>query len=251
LQQVVPGAQQVPTLVPPFGAVITHAWVSEQQIPPLHTPEQQSLSLAQLLPPVMQQVPSARQVWLDVQQVAPSTPDPSVTVQQLVPGPQQAPMLVPPLDEVIVQAWSAGQHVPPVHTLEQQSISAVQVLPPEVQQVPPVQVCPVWHALPQPPQLLWSVFVSTQVPLQFVWLLGHCAVHTPFWHVSVRLHTLLQAPQFSGSEFVSTHMPLQVVCGGEHAHCPLWHVWPLEQTVPQSPQWLESVLVSTQAPPQQ
>jgi hypothetical protein len=142
-----------------------------------------------------------------VQQVAEGIPDALVPVQQVVPGSQQDPA-VAPFDPVMRHVWVFGQHVPPRHNPEQHSLSAEQVLPPVVQQDPPAQLSPAWHALPQPPQLfalvlvsiqepvqqVWpegqavpqvpqllaSVFVSTQVPLQTVWPVGHWTVHTPF-----------------------------------------------------------------------
>ena len=45
-----------------------------------------------------------------------------------------------------------------------------------MRQVPAVQVWPAVQAVPQPPQLVVSVIVSTQVPPQAVWPAGHIIV---------------------------------------------------------------------------
>jgi hypothetical protein len=40
------------------------------------------------------------------------------------------------------------------------------------------------HAVPKLPQLEWSVFMSTQVPLHLVCPVGQAAMHCPFSQVS-------------------------------------------------------------------
>jgi hypothetical protein len=65
------------------------------------------------------------------------------------------------------------------------------------------------QAIPQEPQLAMSVCVSTQVPPQAVWPMGHMVVAR---------------------------------------QVPIWQLWPIGQTLPQVPQLLLSAWVSTQAP---
>jgi hypothetical protein len=61
--------------------------------------------------------------------------------------------------------------------------------------VPETHVCIVVHAVPQPPQLLTSVLVSTQIPLQSVVLVGHA--HEPELHTSAPRQISAQKPQLS------------------------------------------------------
>jgi len=130
--------------------------------PATHTPEQQSLSAVQAMPALAQQEPSARQTPADrSQQLRKSAP-----AQQVVPASQQSEALVP--FNVLLQTWASGQHVPWLQNPEQQSLWAVQLLPPVVQQEPAVQVCPARHALPQAPQLPASVAVFVHTPLHLV-----------------------------------------------------------------------------------
>lgn len=195
VQQVVPGLQHV-SVFNPSEPVVMHAWPVGQHVPPRHTPEQHWLSSTQLLPPVVQHSPLAGQICVEEsQQLTTPPPEELVPVQQVVPGLQQVAVLAP-FEPVTAQTWPVGQQVPPRHRPEQQSPSAWQLLPPPVQQEPPVQVCPAWHALPHPPQLPESVLVSTQAPLQQVWPDGQ---------------TLPQAPQLPVSVAVFVHVPLHLV----------------------------------------
>lgn len=61
--------------------------------------------------------------------------------------------------------------------------------------------------MPQLPQLLWSVFVSTQVPLHLVWPVGQPATHCPFSQVSPEAQALKQPPQLLVSVLVLIHVP--------------------------------------------
>ena len=160
-QQVVPAPQQSEALVP-FN-VLLQTWASGQHVPWLQNPEQQSPWAVQAMPALAQQEPSARQVPTDrSQQLRKSAP-----TQQVVPASQQSEALVP-LGDVLLQTWASGQHVPWLQNPEQQSLWAVQLLPPVVQQEPAVQVCPARHALPQAPQLPASVAVFVHTPLHLV-----------------------------------------------------------------------------------
>jgi hypothetical protein len=110
------------------------------------------------------------------------------------------------------------------------------------------------HVMPQPPQLLLSVVVSTQFPLQQVLpviqgeFMPH--LHCPPEQVSpVGAQAVPHIPQLLAFELVSTHVPLQSV-GAElgHLQLPLWQVCTPGHTVPHIPQFIESLLRSVQVP---
>jgi hypothetical protein len=84
---------------------------------------------------------------------------------------------------------------------------------PALHTVPPVQ------AIPHPPQLFESVFVSTQAPVQFVVPAGHAVVHI-IEQTCIEVHIVPHPPQFCGSVFVSTQTPPQRVPVAQ-AHMPL------------------------------
>jgi hypothetical protein len=71
---------------------------------------------------------------------------------------------------------------------------------------PAMHTAPPVHAMPQPPQLLGSVFVSTQAPVQLVVPAGHIVVQV-IEHTCIAVHIVPHAPQFCGSVFVSTQTP--------------------------------------------
>jgi hypothetical protein len=115
-------------------------------------------------------------------------------------------------------------------------------------QTPTLHTCPAVHLVPQAPQFVLSVFVSTHVPVPPV------GVHSvrPFWQVSEHLpppHTVPaaqsvpQAPQFALSELVFTHDWPQSVEPGPHAvvHWPPLHTCVEVHAVPQAPQLFESL----------
>jgi hypothetical protein len=62
-------------------------------------------------------------------------------------------------------------------------------------QVPETHVCMVPHTVPQLPQSLTSVLVSTQTPLQSVVEPGHA--HAPETHTNAPRQTSAQKPQLS------------------------------------------------------
>jgi hypothetical protein len=74
------------------------------------------------------------------------------------------------------------------------------------------------HVVPQAPQFARSAWVSTQVPLQFVWPLMQPWRQTPSWQAWPIGHAVPQAPQFERSLCSVTHCPLQRVV-------PMGHGW--------------------------
>ena len=71
--------------------------------------------------------------------------------------------------------------------------------------MPPVHEAPVAQTLPQPPQSLGSVDVSTQALLQLVSPVPHVVVQTPAEQTCEAPQTWPHAPQLFGSVVVSTH----------------------------------------------
>jgi hypothetical protein len=112
------------------------------------------------------------------------------------------------------------------------------------------------HTLPQPPQLLWSVVVSTHAPpspaaLQVVGSpVGQ--PQTPLTHVAPLTQWWPQLPQLVTSDETSTQIAEHSLSVGDvpqTVHEPLWQAEFAGQPVPQPPQLAWSVLVSTHAPP--
>ena len=75
---------------------------------------------------------------------------------------------------------------------------------------------PLGHAWPHPPQLAGSLVVFTHDPWQFVWPVGHVAVHWPCEHASWVWQACPQAPQLRGSLLTFTQPPLHCLCGATH-----------------------------------
>jgi hypothetical protein len=69
----------------------------------------------------------------------------------------------------------------------------------------PVHDCPVWHIVPQAPQLLPSRRVSVHAPLQSVWPAAHA--HAPPVHVCPAGQRVPQVPQLLESICVSVQVP--------------------------------------------
>jgi hypothetical protein len=119
---------------------------------------------------------------------------------------------------------------------------------PELQPFPPLQ------RLPQEPQLLSSLFVSTHVEPQSFVGDGHMYEHSAFSQIgwaplTFVMHGEHSVPQVA-SELSSEHLPLQscVPCG--HAQLPDEHIMPPVQALSQAPQCWLSVMTSTHALPQ-
>jgi hypothetical protein len=120
--------------------------------------------------------------------------------------------------------------------------------------VPPLQVLPPGHALPQAPQLLGSVSVLMQrLPHSLV---DPPQLHTPptqFWPVP---HAVVHEPQWPMSVTRSTHALLQLVSGfpasfepHTSVHAPVEHVGVAGgQTSPQPPQLLGSLCMAVHEP---
>ena len=112
----------------------------------------------------------------------------------------------------------------------------------------------------QAPQLLTSVVVFTQVPLQSVCPLAQLVVtHEPFTQLcplEQAAQTAPAVPQELAVVGVTQVLPLQQPFGQEvelqlveEVHCPLTQVWPLKHAWPQVPQLAGSFAVFTHAPP--
>jgi hypothetical protein len=197
-------------------------------------------------------------------------------------------------------SWQVTPPSPDPHTkLEVQSpeqhwLGAKQEVP-VPRQVPPsgsttrhcgkplsTQLSPEAQTLLQKPQLLGSVVVSTQVPLQSVsppeQMLTHMPPRQPVEGLQNSQQNMLQPPQLLLSVWVSTHWPLHRTVPPSHGltqvllvqlspcgqHTPLQSVSPKpqlalqtaltqgrpKQSLPHCPQLCESVSVLTQKPPQ-
>jgi hypothetical protein len=123
-------------------------------------------------------------------------------------------------------------------------------LPEGQMQLPEVQGRPAGHAMPHALQLLGSIEVSTQRPLQLVAGDWQPSAHLPPVHACPGGHGTLHPPQLSGSEAVSTHVPLQLVRPGAHEQEPSEHTIPGEHATPQDPQLAGSLRTSLQRPAQ-
>jgi hypothetical protein len=95
---------------------------------------------------------------------------------------------------------------------------------------------PAAQTVPQLPQCAGSVWVLTQVPLQFV--VPVAQEQAPATQFAPEGHGWPQPPQLRGSEMMLTQMPLQLVSPAPHVttHWPPAHVLPGGQTLPQLPQ---------------
>jgi hypothetical protein len=102
------------------------------------------------------------------------------------------------------------------------------------------------HFVPQPPQLLTSVWRSTHAPLQTVVALGQEQV--PPEHTPPAGHAFEQLPQWFGLLERSTHAPLQTVVPPGQEQVPLEHIAPVGHAVSQLPQWFGLLERSTQPP---
>jgi hypothetical protein len=113
------------------------------------------------------------------------------------------------------------------------------------------------HMLPQPPQLLWSVVVSTHAPhpspAAAPQVVGSPVgqLHTPLTHEAPLTQWRPQLPQLLTSDETSTQIAehnLSVADVPQTVHAPPWQAEFAGHAVPQPPQLAWSVLVSTHAP---
>jgi hypothetical protein len=104
------------------------------------------------------------------------------------------------------------------------------------------------QAIPQPPQLAASLFVSMHAPLQLVRPVAQPAAHMPALQTCVP-QDLPQLPQLATSEVRSTHVVPQRSSPTSHTHLPPLQIWDEPQAVAQSLQCAESLFRSTQLVP--
>ena len=97
--------------------------------------------------------------------------------------------------------------------------------------------------VPQAPQLLLSVVLSVQVPLQLANPDWQVRPQVPPEHTYPAGQTLEQVPQLPLSVLVSTQVPLQFISPDwqESEQVPPEQTWPAGQMVAQLPQWLRSL----------
>jgi hypothetical protein len=112
------------------------------------------------------------------------------------------------------------------------------------------------QTVPQVPQLLVSLVVSTQLAPQRMKGAVHWKSHEPPLQTDLPFvgaeHTVPHLPQLEVALEVSTHEPLQLVNVPQSApHCPDLQTMPAPQRIGQVPQCSESELKSTQAPLQE
>jgi hypothetical protein len=131
---------------------------------------------------------------------------------------------------------------------------------PPVPEVPPVpvvtlathlplaQCCVAAQAVPQPPQFVPLVVVSTQLDPQSVRLVSQLEVQLPLLQTWPDWQVVAQLPQWVASD--GTHEPLQDISPDWHWHAPFWQTCPDEQGMPQPPQFVGSDEVSMQSVPQ-
>jgi len=131
--------------------------------------------------------------------------------------------------------------------------------PPVHAHEPPLQVCPLRQAMPQPPQFLGSLFVLISQPSIGLLLqslkpgLQDWMAQAPDWQAGVALlteQTMPQPPQFLVSVWVFTQAPLHSTCplGQGIVQTPRLQLVPCLQTEPHAPQLLGSVCSFTHKP---
>jgi hypothetical protein len=110
------------------------------------------------------------------------------------------------------------------------------------------QEAPLGHCMPQFPQLLMSVVVSTQMPEHILSVLWH-GTQVLFEHRCPVGQAFPQPPQLPWSLATSTHTPLHAVdCAAGHLQAPAVHIAPRGHAVAHDPQCNGSVCVSTHCP---
>jgi hypothetical protein len=103
--------------------------------------------------------------------------------------------------------------------------------------------------VPQPPQLLLSVFVFTHAPPHMTCIVGQpVSVQPPATHACPAPHFVPQAPQFWKSVCVSKQVVPQSVFPTSQPQLPARHAWLLGQAIPQPPQFAASLFVSMHLP---
>ena len=115
-------------------------------------------------------------------------------------------------------------------------------------QLPLAQCCVDPQAVPQPPQFVPLVVVSTQLDPHSVRAVSQLEVQLPLLQTWPDWQAVEQLPQCVASE--GTHEPLQDISPDSHWHAPFWQTCPAEQGMPQPPQFVGSDEVSMQSVPQ-
>jgi hypothetical protein len=110
------------------------------------------------------------------------------------------------------------------------------------------QCCVDTHAVPQPPQLVLLVVVSTQLDPHSVRPVSQLKVQVPLLQTWPDWQVFEQLPQCVASD--ATQEPLHAISPDWHWHAPFWQPCVLEQGMPQAPQFTGSDEVSMQAVPQ-
>jgi len=118
--------------------------------------------------------------------------------------------------------------------------------------VPATQVSDAGHTFPQEPQLLLSLFSSTQAVPHRVCPAPHAGTQAPALHVVPVAQTWPHEPQLLLSVWVLMQLVPQKLVPGPHtpAQVPLTQAVPGAHTTPQAPQLSLSVPVFVQAQPQ-
>lgn len=115
-------------------------------------------------------------------------------------------------------------------------------------QLPPVHTRLPPHTCMQKPQLLTSVFRSTQEVPHFASPVAQLAEQELLLQTSPIMHRLPQLPQLLPSDVVSVQSMPQTVWFGAHSHMPAMHVAPRAQALPHEPQSRLLVCRSTHCP---
>jgi hypothetical protein len=118
-------------------------------------------------------------------------------------------------------------------------------------QLPPMQLSPLEHTVPQLPQFLASLLVSVHTPLQVVWPKGQVQRLLTQCCPEPKVQDVPQLPQLRSSLVMSTQAPLQLVSWAEHevTQVSCWQT-PPSQTLPQKPQLFGSFKMFLHWPPQ-
>ncbi len=115
--------------------------------------------------------------------------------------------------------------------------------------LPVTQDCPAAQVVAQLPQWAGSFWRSAQAPLQSVSPLPQVVVQLPALQTALAAQVFPQAPQLLGSVCSLTQAPLHSCSGALQAHWELTHGWPGEQVLPQAPQFDGSSVSLTQLAP--
>lgn len=137
--------------------------------------------------------------------------------------------------------------------LTQSAPQAVRPLGQSIEQRPMRHAAGVGQTLPQVPQLVVSLAVSVQTPLQTVKVAGHpTGTQAPAVQRWPDGHALPQVPQWALLVARSAQALPHIICEAGHIsrHDPLSQTWPTAQRLPQAPQLRSSLAVSVHVRPE-